>query len=80
LYFNLEISESLKKEDNSFHFRLDNGAEKVGYSSKRSVLASLYRLIQIYPKEIFQAYVCDFCGKYHIGKTTLEDNQDGQSI
>lgn len=75
IFQTLQISETGKPGQNNTHYRAMDGKEKLGYHSRDRALSVLYHYRMTKPDDEYDAYLCDVCNKYHMGRL-LKENEE----
>lgn len=73
IFSSLKISETGKPGQNSSHYRTIDGKEKLGYYSRDRALQILFHYHLTKPGEEYEAYLCDFCSRFHMGKLLKDE-------
>lgn len=70
----LQISESIGTGLSTSCFRDDNGKGKQGFPEAKQALKVLFKFQVTRPNDNFEAYKCDTCEQYHIGKRPSDED------
>lgn len=73
LFDSLQISESIGTGMSTSCFRDDSGKPKQGFKEAKQALKVLFKFQVTRPNDNFEAYKCDTCNQYHIGKRPSDE-------